>query len=662
MYKSSTMLILFILLSWTLLTAQNSTVDLTELSLEDLMNVEVTLPSRKAEKLSKSTAAIFVLTHEDIERSGALCLPDLLRLIPGIQVSQLDANKWGISSRGGNSILANKLLVLIDGRSVYTPVFSGVTWESQDLLLENIDRIEVIRGPGGSLWGANAVNGVINIITKQAKETQGTTITTGTGTHNKIMTSIIQGGRIDQNSYYQLYFKTHHRDMFELGNGQDAYDQWHMNRIGFQVDLESFSNSALNFQGSIFDGKANQTLDTSGMWTEIFQHPKNQIKNRGGYVMAQFNHQISRYSEMTAQLSYDRLERIDYNLLGGKYDQIDFDFQHQKVINWKHTLLWGGGYRWIQDKIDSTGLGYFIPASRKYQVINAFIQDHIQINRDIFRLTIGSKFEYNDFSGFEIQPSFRGLYTPNEEMTTWFAVSRAVRTPSRGDHDFSVIYQQSDTMHVQLRGTDTFQAEQVIAYELGQRWYPDKKLSIDITAFLMRYNNLRSFEPKWTDTYYAAEHPDIRIRPFDAENNLKTTTTGVELVSDAYIIPNWRLRSSYSFLNLDVDLSSSANLIADKSRGQNAQHKAYLWNSWEMNEQITADAIVRFVGKLTALNIPDYVTGDVQISWHPNNHFNLTLIGRNLFENLHIEHKELLIAIVPSYIERSVYGAIEWRF
>src|SRR5882762_5609441 len=391
---------------------------LKRLSIEQLMNLEVTSVSKRPERLAQTASAIQVITQEDIRSSGASSLPEALRLASNLQVAQLDSRQWAISARGFNSTSANKLLVLIDGRTVYTPLFSGVLWDVQDVLLADVDRIEVISGPGATLWGANAVNGVINVITKDAKDTGGLLVTAGGGTEVRRLGSARYGGGLGAHARYRIYGKAFSRDSSLLPNGQDAADAWHMGQGGFRLDWDASASNRLGLQGDWYDGR-------------IAQPSPGHIAVSGGNVMAKWAHPISAKSDVTAQAYYDHTHRDIPGTFGEDLDVYDVDLRHHAVLGARHDVVWGVGYRLINDHVTNTAALAFLPPHVARQWFTAFVQDEIPLRGEGLHLTLGTKIEHNDYTGFEIQPSGRVNWTFSPSHTLWAAISRAVRTPSR---------------------------------------------------------------------------------------------------------------------------------------------------------------------------------------------------------------------------------------
>src|SRR5438093_3529420 len=413
--------------------------DLADMSLEDLTKIEVTSVSKHKEKLADAPAAIFVITQEDIRRSGVTTIADALRLAPGLEVARVASHDWAITSRGFNELYANKLLVLIDGRSVYTPLFSGVYWDVQDTLLEDIDRIEVIRGPGATLWGANAVNGVINITTKSAKETIGGLLSGGYGTEEQGFGSARYGGKLGEDAYYRGYVKYFNRDSSALPSGAQANDAWEMYRGGFRTDWEPSAQNLFTLQGDAYAGTENQTVTLFTPAFPFTQPDASKMRVSGGNVIGRWTHTFTPDSDLKLQIYYDRTDRaVDY--FKEMRNTADFDLQYRHPLWQRHDVTWGVGFRYADSDTSRSNFTLaFIPPERITRIFNTFIQDEITLVKERLRLTLGSKFERNDYTGFEIQPSGRLLWTPHERHSVWASVSRAVRTPSRAEVDSRIV-------------------------------------------------------------------------------------------------------------------------------------------------------------------------------------------------------------------------------
>jgi iron complex outermembrane receptor protein len=644
--------------------------DLTELSIEDLMNIEVTTAARKSERLGDAAAAVFVITSEDIQRSGATTIPDLLRMVPGLQVARIDANKWAVSARGFNGRIANKLLVLMDGRSVYTPFYSGVFWDVQDTLLEDIDRIEVIRGPGAALWGANAVNGVINIITKHSSDTQGMLVATGTGTEELNFGAARYGGQLGTQGHYRAYVKTFERDSAIDAAGDNTHDAWGTVRGGFRIDLSVADENAFTLQGDIYKGHED---DTTAL--PILVPPYTEVRNTtgsfsGGNLLLRWQRTISTNNELGLQVYYDHTLRESGLLSTLRKDTLDLDFQHRLALGTRHDIVWGLGYRLDHDETTQTETVSFDPNDNDAHLFSAFLQDEIELYAERLYLTLGSKFEHNDYTGLEIQPNGRLLWTPAPNQSVWAATSRAVRTPSRAENDarFTQLTRPPDPVTQQpvtqviLEGSDDYASEELVAYELGYRFKPIDRLSVDVAGFYNQYDNLRTIEFDRTDfSEVTSGGPGYII--YSGDNKMSGSTQGIEMALEIEITRNWQLKGAYTYLTMDLDLDGdSSDQISEIQEEESPQHQISLRSLLDLSRQVQLNLWLRYVDQLTGSDIDDYVTLDASLGYCPTPGFKMELVGRNLVEPSHPEFSPEILATSPSEVERSVYGKISLTF
>ncbi len=655
--------------------------DILDMSLANLMDIEITSVSKKTERLSKAAAAIFVISQDDIRRSGVTSIPEALRLAPGIQVARIDSNKWAISSRGFNSRFANKLLVLMDGRSVYTPLFSGVFWDVQDTVLDDIERIEVIRGPGAALWGANAVNGVINIITKHSKDTTGGLFRAGGGTEEQGFGTLRYGGELGEQGTYRIYGKYANRDASKARfSGNESNDDWHVGRVGFRYDWEDSQNDSLTIQGDAYDGEAGQTVSVASLTPPHLPVIDSDEEIRGGNVMMRWDRKTSATSNLQLQLYYDRTERKG-PLIDEHRDTVDIDFQHHFSPLDKHTIIWGLGYRFTQDKFKNIFAVSLMPEGRSSHLFTGFLQDDITLVSDTLRLTLGSKISHNDYTGFEIQPNARLLWTPDDKQTFWGAVTRAVRTPSRGDHDARVTGNLGITpvgdptnpfpvpIATGLLGNDKADSEEIIAYELGYRLKASKDLLFDISVFYNVYDHLREStvgspvcEPSgapvtnFPPCFLSATNVLV---PLTIGTKMKGETYGIELVSDWQPLDWWRLKGVYSYIQMQLHANNPANEILE---GQTPHHQGSIRSMMNLTDNINFDLWLRYVDNVPNFEIDSYFTVDVRLAWKPINDIELSIVGQNLVDSQHEEFTSELRDILPTQIERSFYGQVKWIF
>ncbi len=635
--------------------------ELKSLSLEQLMNVEVTSVSKKPEKLMETPAAVYVITSEDIHRSGVRSIPEALRMAPGMEVARVDSNKWAIGTRGFTSRLSRSMLALMDGRSLYTPLFAGVYWEVQDTLLEDIDRIEVIRGPGGTLWGANAVNGVINIVTKNAKDTQGVRVSGGGGSEELGFGSVRYGGKLGEATSYRIYGKYFTRDAGFSRNAPN-FDGWDMGRAGFRTDTDLGVNDSVTVQGDLYEGTTGQRATMLTTLTRPFQERVQKDSDlSGGNLLGRWKHQTSEDSEFTLQAYYDQTFRRE-TALRDQQNTYDVDFQHRFRLPLRQEMVWGLGYRLAANDTGGGGLTIrFVPASRDLQLFSGFVQDEVVLVEDLLRLTIGSKLEHNDFSGFEIQPSARLLWTPATRHFVWVSFTRAVRTPSRIERDFgaTVVLEPQTPTFAELIGDGGFEPEKVHAFELGYRIEPFEWLFVDVASFYSRYLDLLSLEPGAPSR---ASNPDRVVVPFLIRNRLDGEIYGAELSTNATIFDWWRAGATYSFLELSLEKESGSQdpSTVESTEGSSPHHQVALRSMMDLPGRTEFDGWVRYVDNLPAQKVGSYVTLDLRLGWHPTDAFEVSVVGQNLAQNHHPEFGGGAAGIVE--VERSVYGRATWRW
>ncbi len=641
------------------------------LSVEDLLNVEVTSVAKKAQALNDAPAAAFVISNEDIKRSGSTSIPDALRLAPGLDVAKIDANKWAVSSRGFNGRFANKLLVLVDGRSSYTRSFSGVYWENQDVMMEDIDRIEVIRGPGAALWGANAVNGVINIITKSSAQTQGALLNAGGGTQEQGFGSFRYGTKFGEDTTARAYVKGFERGQNINQTGGGAGDAWNKVQGGFRMDSKLTAKDALTVQGDIYQTH----IDQFSYYPQIA--PPYQItgtdnnNSSGGNLLSRLQHTFSPTSDYKLQFYYDTYTRTEGPYNDGRHT-LDLDFQHRFALLDSNEIIWGLGYRLGHDHIagnqlqNGTSIFTVNPSSVSDQVYSGFIQDELTLIDNKLWLTVGSKFEHNDYSGFEGQPSARVMWAPHNQHRLWAGVSRAVRTPSRAEQDGTVMGTIVPPSNlpvptvISLQGSPNYRSEEVIAYEAGYRTTFSKTVSLDVTGFYNDYRDLR---------YALAGTPDLNgiysgqpvIVPMIFSNSLQGKTYGVEIATVWQMLDWWRWDVNYSWLHTQL------NNPVNAQTGISPQQRTSLRGALSPWKNIDLDFWFRYVdssftvGTFGDTTVKAYVTLDLRAAYRPYKSIELSLVGQNLLAQQHLEYVAESQTL-PTQIARGIYGKISWSF
>lgn len=622
---------------------------LLELSIEELSNIQVTSASRRPEPLSEAASAIFVITANDIRRSGATSIPEALRLAPGLHVARLDARRWAISARGFNGEFANKLLVQIDGRSVYTPVHSGVNWDVQDVLLEDVERIEVIRGPGATQWGANAVNGVINIITKSAHETRGGYLTAGAGTEQRGWFGARWDDALGDYGSYRVYGKYFRRDESDLpDDAGGGADDWWQGRVGFRADWNAPGPDRFRLSGDLYQAGISRLFPVvTSSPAEPSQPQWRDNRNRGGNLLGSWTHEPSETNKYSLQAYVDWTE-ADPLIVDERVITFDIDFQNDLRPSDDHHVVWGVGYRRIRDDFDNEFTVAFDPSSRTTDLVSAFVQDSIRLS-DTVSLTLGSKLEHNDYSGGEIQPSVRIVWVPNESHTVWGAISRAVRTPSRAESDVTIQVVQPGPTVVRYTGNPALDAERLVAYELGYRVSPTASLFVDATIFHHDYDNLVDVEAG-TPFVESDPPPTHTVLPATFVNRGEAEARGLEVAARWQASRRWRLDLTYSYLKVEQSAASG------DTEGNNPRHQAGLFSQFDLTDTVQLDGWLRHVDDLGELGISDYTELDLRFGWKVRPATQLSLVGQNLLD---AEHREFSGG---TGIERSLYARIEQRF
>jgi len=576
------------------------------------MEIEVTSASRTVQKLSETAAAVYVITSEDIRRSGCENIPDALRLAPGLEVAHIDSSKWAITSRGFNDLFSNKMLVMIDGRSVYTPVFSGVWWDTQDLVMSDIDRIEIIRGPGATMWGANAVNGVINIITKSARATQGWMMATeGGGVENRNLDEFHYGGIIGNNGHFRVYGKQLTHNSFDLADSSVHPAAWDQNRGGFRADWTLPKDGIFTAQGDVYNGLVHDTY-SNNLQDPSSQIVADEVKVSGQNLLARWKRTISPASDSTLQVYFDRTTRNDDMLYGETRNTYDLDYQYHSWLDDKNEMIWGLGYRYTNDDMRNGMEMSFDPLSRVDRLYSAFIQDKIKLDKS--RLTIGSKFEHNGYTGFEVQPNVRFVWTLRSRQTFWAAASRAVRTPARVESDgkFNLLAFTDENgieNRVNLFGSRNYRSEELLAYELGYRTQPISNLSLDFTLFYNRYDHLRTFSPGMP----YMEDGSIII-PLILSNEMSSDTYEAELAANCTVNDHWRLSAAITTLQAEMLIDPNLGDIMSKDiaedntpRGQ-VNLRSYL----DLPGDREFDVMLYRTGAIPGKNVRAYTRMDVR--------------------------------------------------
>ncbi len=634
---------------------------LADLDLAELMNVEVDLVLRKQEPLFTTPSAAYVISNEKLRRTGATTLADALRIVPGINVSGMEANKWAISSRGFNGRFARHMLVLRDGRSVYNPLTSGVFWEVQDVMLADIDRIEVVRGPGGTMWGANAVNGVINVVTKKAQDTQGTLLSFGGGTEEEVFGSVRHGGRLTENAFFRVYARSFRRDAGSV-NGEDGFDDWRQTSAGFRVDWEAGPDDLVSIVADAYDGRAGQLLLLPDP-VDFFVPVPETVDVSGGSVLARWKRTFSDNSDVIVQAYYDRIER-DEITYGEERDTADIDMQHRFALGDRQEIMWGAGFRWTGDELRASDSQWYTDNSRQDEVYSAFVQDECTLLKDYAKLVVGSKIEHNDYTDFEYQPSARLVLTPATPVAVWASVSRAVRTPSRMEHTMRLLrslqrpnqtFFGSPVLPAIFVADDEYDSEKVLAYELGHRAQLLDNLRVDVACFLNRYHDLQSVEPVGIDEPV----------PFVLRNNLNGEAYGVEVTVQWQPTGWWRLEGSYAYMRLDLEVDPGSRDIFTEETFENdiPENHANILSSLNLPYNCELNTWLRYTDRNIIEDLDQYIELDVNATWYAGDYLELALVGRNLLDSHHYEYgPSFLLTTQSTEVDRSFYARATVRF
>ncbi len=647
------------------------------LSLDELLNVDIVSVAKLPEKIIKTPAAVHVITGEDLRRSGVTSIPEALRMVPGMDVYRIDANKWAISARGFANKFSNKMLVMIDGRTVYTPLFSGVYWDVQDTMLEDIDRIEVICGPGGSLWGSNAVNGIINIITKDSADTQGGLVTFEGGSKDKGTEAARYGGWLDERTSYRVYCKYFDRDGFDTIKGDSASNSYHSARTGFRMDRNLDGGDKITLQGDLYKGISNSDRMYITLKSPYSYWQKSSDRISGGNISGKWSHIISDNSDMVLKFYYDHTKREEiYSSV--TRNTIDMDFQHRFHLTNNNEILWGLEYCYNQDDIPTytnpaTGLyAYkFDPQTSSEGIFSGFIQNRSDFDNKKGEITIGTKFEHNNYTGLEWQPSARFIWRFNNKNSIWSAISRSVRIPSRIENDGTInttpffkpiLPPTGITMMPRITANDKLKSEKVMSYELGFRKRASDNIFMDISLFYNHYKDIIAGVK--TGKPFLETYPSIHmVVPITMGNNFTVDSFGSELSCNWAIRKWWRLTSGFTWFKLNiVNDNGTTDPRPDMAENNNSEYQASLISYMDLPHNLELNTMLFYVDGLDYSKVDSYVRCDINMSWHSGHGLAITIGGRNLFNGRHIEFNSEYIGIAETYIPTTFYGKITWSF
>lgn len=642
--------------------------DLADMSLEDLMKIEVTSASRKAQPLLDTAAAVFVITGEDVARSGATSIPEALRMAPGVQVAKISNNRWAVSARGFNGRFANKLQVLIDGRSIYEPLFGGVLWENSDTLLEDVDRIEVIRGPGAAMWGANAVNGVINIITKKARDTVGALVSAGAGSQERTFGAARYGARVGEDSFLRGYVKGFDRNHSVDLSGSAGNDVWRGSSAGFRFDHALSARERLTVTG---EAHANRAGDE---WNIFSPAPLANVPTRftqsssGTSLLARYENTLDSGSEVTFQGFIDYSD-VQYGaVLEQRRQTLDLDFQQRLKPGGRHDVIWGVAYRVSPDTIASSRSLQITPENDTQRLASVFVHDEMTLVPRKLYLMMGAKLEHNNLTGLEPQPSVRLLWTPDATHSVWGAASRAARIPTRSERNLTtngVIAPGtgfSPALVLGVRGGGELAAERLDALEAGYRAQLSQRFSIDIAAFVNRYRNLVSSTAAAT-ALVPGPQPYLLL-PVIIDNSLRGVTRGMEMAIDWRPRDWWRIQASYTYFDTSIENSpnfGAGNFVQLYSEG-NPRNQLSLRPMFDLPSRQRFDFWLRYVDRLGYGAVPSHVTLDVSYAWRLRKDLEIALVGQNLLDDRHPEFRSNFVSAPVLQVQRAAYVKIKWQY
>jgi iron complex outermembrane receptor protein len=610
--------------------AQQQEPSLKRLSIEELARIDVTTAMKHAEPLSDAAAAIQVISGDDIRRAGIRTLPEALRLATGMHVARFDGHTWAISARGFNISTANKMQVMIDGRSVYTPLFSGVFWDAQDLVLDDVDRIEISRGPGATLWGANAVNGVINIVTKTAAQTPGLLVAAGGG--NELgQTAIRYGGAIGSDTAFRVYGKYRYRDSQRFDTGASARDPLRSGQAGFRMESGLSGRTLVTIQGDAYKGRIG-----------ISDRPDSDLG--GGNVLGRVTHTRSSGAQIQIQAFYDGTQRTVPRQFAERRDTADLDVQYRFTASARHEFVTGAGYMLTRSRTTPSAVLFFEPATRTSPLVNWFVQDDVSLVPGRLNLIVGTKLEHNDYTGVEYQPNVRARWRTGRGQTLWSAVSRAVRMPTRFDSDLRFTGAESIIV---LRGNPDFRSETVLSTEVGYRQDFKSRLSVDVATFVNTYDHLRTQEPT------PPAGPPIVLM-----NGLNARTAGVEASISAQAAPSVQLHFGYTHLYERFTLDAGSHDVVNGTAEYNDPRNQFRARAYvDLPGSLEADGAFRYVGRLPHPVIPGYSELTLRFGWLFARG-ELSIVGDNL---LHPQHPEFGDLRPREEYRRSVFGQVTWR-
>jgi iron complex outermembrane receptor protein len=639
--------------------------DLSSMSVEDLMNLQVTTAGKIEQKLSQIPSPVYVITAEDIRRSGLTSVPEALRLAPGVEVAQINSSTWAIAIHGFNSRYANKLLVLVDGRTVYSATFTQVFWSIEDLALEDVERIEVIRGPGGSVWGANAVEGVINIITRTAKQSQGGVVSLIAGNHDNAIADVRYGALLGRTGAYRISARYADRSSIQSLAGGSNFDHWNLMRLGSRVDWGSPAKDSFSWQGDLSRSDGGETTLLPALVPLGNPAVSRPVTYSGGNSLFRWEHVLSSASKTALQVYFDRKD-VQESTLEVIEQTVDIDFQDQTQFK-RNEIVWGTGFRILRQDTEGNYQFAFDPPVRIPKLFSAFAQDQIALRPEKLWLTVGSKLEHNDHTGFEVEPTIRLMWAAHPRHSFWIALSKAVRSPATFERGGHLLLSASPgpggfPVLAELMGNRDFTSEDLIAYESGYRSQPSKWVSVDLTSFYDVYTHLPSTMQE-TPFLELIPGPPHLVLPVVFGNALSGRAFGAEATVTYTPATFWKITGSYSWLRT-YDLSNPADpqALPSISAGANPSHQTQAHSFLSLSHRTEFDTSVYYVSSLPAQAVPGYIRLDAHLGWSPTQRLELDAGFQNLLAPRHLEFDEPPSPTLPGKIPRSAYGKVVWRF
>lgn len=638
---------------------------LKQLSLEQLSQIDVTTPAKTPQSVFQSPTAIYVITSDAIRRAGATSIPEALRLAPGVEVARIDSVKWSIGIRGFGTRLNRSVLVLMDGRTVYTPLFDGTYWEVQNTNMDDIDRIEVIRGPGATIWGPNAVDGVINIITKDSKDTQGVLASAGGGNEELGFANVRYGGGNDSDFHYRVYGMAFTRSP-EYHSDHDNFDAWRNVQAGFRMDWNEQTGDAFTLQGDAYDELAGERVEATSYTAPYQQYVNGYEYLSGGNILGRWKRSMGDGNDVQIQMFYDRTTRGEPNL-GEIRNTFDVDYVQRHRLGARNEITWGLGVRSsLAHEIEVVSGLSFSPPFRNDMLYSGYLQDDITLIEKFLTLELGSKLLKTNYTGFEAQPSARVLWTPTANQSVWTAFTHAVRTPSDSEEDFYLLGNTGLTVNgltflARFNANNDFRPEQMNGYELGYRRLLGTKFYIDLAGFYNRYHDL--FDEEFAGPIFLEDSPEPPhyLLPARFGNGLMGYTKGVEVAPQWSPAKFWRLTGSYSFLHMNIGRAPGSGDVGSfpQINGSSPQHQVTLQSDFDLSKTVQLDIGYRYVSGLPYFNISGYSTGNARLAWRFTPRMEISMVGENLLQPYHFEYGgEPGSPLVG--IKRSAYAMIRW--